>query len=457
MILQLLDFFLWIARIHGIMKKDEIFKLVKDYYQQEFAGKKFVPGQSLVPSSGKVFDEDELINMIDSVLEGWWTDNRYVADLEKRLAEYVGVKYCALVNSGSSANLIAFASLTSPGIKDKRIKEGDEVIAVAVSFPTTINPILIYKCVPVFLDVDLKTCEIDVSRLEEALSEKTKAVFIAHTLGNSFNVKAVREFCEKHNLWLIEDNCDALGAEYEGQKTGSFGDMSTVSFYPAHHITTAEGGAVFTDSPVLNMIVRSIRDWGRDCWCGTGKDDTCCKRFGWKLGELPHGYDHKYVYKHIGYNLKMTDIQAACGVAQMDKLDSFVAKRRENYEILRGKLSEFSEYFDFVEATEGCSPSWFGLVITLKDGCGFERRRLIEFLTEKKIGTRLVFAGNITKQPYFSMHAVDYRVVGNLKNTDKIMNDTFWIGLYPALGKEHFDYVRDCFEEFISSKKVTYA
>lgn len=436
--------------------KEDIFQLIRQYYKNNYTEKVFVPGESSVPPSGKVFDEDELIRMVDSVLDGWWTDGKCAAELEKMLAEFVGVKHCALVNSGSSANLLAIASLTSPRLQDKRIQPGDEIITVAAGFPTTINPILVYGCVPVFLDVELNTCEIDVSKLEEALSDKTRAVFVAHTLGNSFNVTAVKTFCEKHNLWFIEDNCDALGTEYKGKKTGSFGDMSTVSFYPAHHMTTAEGGAVFTNSPVLDLIVRSMRDWGRDCWCPTGKDNTCCKRFGWKLGDLPHGYDHKYIYSHIGYNLKMTDIQAACGIAQMGKLAGFAAKRKENYKLLMEKLSEFSEYFDFAEATEDCEPCWFGFIITLKDGCGFERKRLIEFLTEKKIGTRLVFAGNITKQPYFKTHNIEYRVVGDLKNTDKIMNDTFWIGLYPALNEDHFNYVRDCFVEFMEHKRKEY-
>ena len=436
--------------------KEEIFKLVEAYCKSNFGDKTFVPGQSAVPPSGKVFDEEELVNMVDSVLEGWWTDGKCAAELEKQLAEYVGVKHCVLVNSGSSANLLAFGALTSARLQDKGIKPGDEVITVAAGFPTTINPVLIYGCVPVFLDVDLNLCEMQVEKLEEALSEKTKAVFVAHTLGNAFNVKAVKAFCEKHNLWFIEDNCDALGTEFEGQKTGSFGDLSTVSFYPAHHMTTAEGGAVFTNSAVLELIVRSMRDWGRDCWCPTGKDNTCSKRFGWKLGGLPYGYDHKYMYSHIGYNLKMTDIQAACGLAQIKKLKAFTEKRKENYRMLREKLGEFEKYFDFVEPTEGSDPSWFGFIITLKDGCGFERKKLIEFLTSKRIGTRLVFAGDITKQPYFKTHNVQYRVVGGLENTEKIMNDTFWIGLYPALGEEQFDYVKECFKEFIEERRNEY-
>lgn len=435
------------------MSDQSIRDFVTQYYQNNFPEKKFVAGESSIPPSGKVFDAEEMIAMTESVLEGWWTDAHFSQEFEQMLCDYIGVKFASFVNSGSSANLLAFAALTSPMLKERQLKPGDEVITVAAGFPTTVNPIITYNCIPVFVDVELETGEIDCNMLEEAHSDKTKAVFIAHTLGNTFNIKAIKEFCEKHNLWLIEDNCDALGAEYDGKRTGQFGDISTISFYPAHHITTAEGGAVLTNDPKLNKIIRSFRDWGRDCWCPTGKDNTCGCRFTWKLGTLPRGYDHKYIYNHIGYNLKATDIQAACGVAQMKKVDSFVKKRRENHNLAKEILSEFSEYFIFAKATENSNPSWFGFLMTLTEKCNFERQELLTYLTEKKIGTRLLFAGNLTRQPYFVNHDIPHRIVGDLKNTDYIMNNTFWIGVYPALGKEHYEYIRDCLREFISKNQ----
>lgn len=427
----------------------QIKELIKQYYGKNFINTEFKPGKSMIPASGKVFDEQELIMMTEAVLKGWWTDGEYAQKFEKALADYIGVRFVSLVNSGSSANLVAFATLTSHLLKDRRIQEGDEVITVAAGFPTTLNPIILYKCIPVFVDIDLETCEIDTSKLEEALSKKTKAVFIAHTLGNTFDARTIKKFCEKHNLWLIEDNCDALGAEYENKKTGTFGDISTVSFYPAHHITTAEGGAVVTNDILLNKIIRSIRDWGRDCWCPTGKDNTCKQRFNWKLGHLPRGYDHKYIYSHIGYNLKMTDIQAACGLAQIKKLDQFVEKRRENYALAKEKLEKFKDIFSFVRPTLHSNPSWFGFIMTIKEKARFTRRELLKFLDDRKIGTRLVFAGNIIKQPYFIDNKIPYRIVENLKNTDVIMNNTFWIGVYPALEEKHYNYIRDCIGEFL--------
>lgn len=435
------------------MPTEGIKQLITDYFQKNFADKKIVPGEDYISPSGKSFDEQELIAMTESVLEGWWTDSHRSLEFEKMLCRYTGVKFATFVNSGSSANLIAFASLTSPLLKDKRLKAGDEVITVAAGFPTTINPIILYQCVPVFLDIELETAEIDCEKLTEALSAKTKAVFIAHTLGNTFNVQKIKEFCVKNNLWLIEDNCDALGAEYDNQKTGGFGDIATISFYPAHHITTAEGGAVLTSDPLLNKIIRSIRDWGRDCWCPTGKDNTCGCRFTWKLGNLPRGYDHKYIYNHIGYNLKATDIQAACGIEQMKKVDFFVKKRRENHAIAKQKLSVFADYFLFAEATPNSNPSWFGFLMTIKENCNFDRQELLQFLEAKKIGTRLVFAGNITKQPYFVSHNIPHRIIGELKNTDIIMNNTFWIGVHPSLNAEHYEYIKNTIGTFIDEKK----
>lgn len=431
------------------MSDESVKNFVRAEYKKRFPSKDFVPGETFIPVSGKIFDAKELEYGVSAVLEGWWTEGKWNSKLEKGLADYIGVKFCSTVNSGSSANLVAFASLTSYLLKDRRLKSGDEVITVAAAFPTTINPIISYGCVPVFIDVDIKTMEIDVSRLEEAYSDKVKAVFIAHTLGNTFNVKAVKEFCNKRNLWLIEDNCDALGSKYDGKRTGGFGDISTLSFYPAHHITTAEGGAILTNDPLLNKIVRSIRDWGRDCWCSTGKDDTCKNRFNWKLGELPLGYDHKYVYSHIGYNLKMTDLQASIGVAQLEKLEKFGKRRRENYKKLRLLFSRFADYFDFVEPTDGADPSWFGFILTIKRGAPFVRKDFLEYLTENKIGTRLLFAGNIVKQPYFLNNEINYRIVGNLENTDVIMNQTFWIGVFPGITDEMISYIFEVFSKFL--------
>lgn len=430
------------------MRKD-LEEIIREDYQERFPKKEFVPGESVVPVSGKFFDEQELLRMTEAVLEGWWTEGHMTKEFEEKLAQYIGVKFCTTVNSGSSANLVAFSALTSTLLGERRIREGDEVITVAAGFPTTINPIIQNGCIPVFVDVELETLSIDVSQLESALSKKTKAVMVAHTLGNPFNVEVVRSFCKQHKLWFIEDNCDGLGSEYDGQRTGSFGDISTLSFYPAHHITTAEGGAVFTNNALLNKIIRSFRDWGRDCWCATGKDNTCGIRFGWKLGNLPKGYDHKYTYSHIGYNLKMTEIQAACGLAQIEKLSSFIEKRRGNYRLLREKLEKFSQYFSFVEAIEKSDPSWFGFLITVKDGAPFSREDFLRYLNEKKIATRLLFAGNITRQPYFVNYDVAYRKIGELKNSDKVMTDTFWIGTFPGITEDMIEYIEKSFGEYI--------
>jgi CDP-6-deoxy-D-xylo-4-hexulose-3-dehydrase len=355
-----------------------------------------------------------------------------------------------LVNSGSSANLIALKTLTSLKLKERRIKPGDEVITVAAGFPTTINPIIQCNAVPVFLDIDIPSYNIKIEDLEKALSAKTKAVMIAHTLGNPFNVKKVTEFCKKHNLWLVEDNCDALGSKYNGKFTGTFGDIASSSFYPAHHITTGEGGAVYTNNSALYHIARSFRDWGRDCWCATGHDNTCKKRFKWQLGKLPFGYDHKYIYSETGYNLKMTDIHAALGVAQMDKLNIFIAKRRENFSYLLSKMAEFKKYFILPEETLGTEPSWFGFLLTIKDS-SINKNDLMQYLNDNGIATRLLFSGNITRQPYFVDQKISYRQIGNLENTDRAMNDTFWVGVYHGLSKGHLDYMVGKFREYFAS------
>jgi len=429
---------------------EKFIQCISEEYSKRFPETKFTPGQSLVPVSGKVFDEKELLLMTEAVLEGWWTEGKYSEQLESKIASYVGVKHCTLVNSGSSANLLALTALTSAKLSEnKRLKQGDEVITVAAGFPTTVNPIIQNGLVPVFVDVGLGFYNPSLESIKKAYSDKTKAIFIAHTLGNPYEVDEINKFCQEKGLWLIEDNCDALGSEYKNKKTGSFGHISTLSFYPAHHITTAEGGAVLTNDPLLNKIVRSLRDWGRDCWCPTGKDDTCKKRFGWKLGDLPRGYDHKYIYSELGYNLKMTDIQAALGLAQTEKLDNFVSKRKENFKFLMERFKKFEKYFILPQKLPEADPSWFGFLLTIKENSGIDRTELLKYLNEKKIGTRLLFAGNIIKQPYFVDNRYGYRVAEELKNTDYVMNSSFWIGLGPMITKEMIDYVAECFEKFI--------
>jgi len=432
------------------MNKDLKNELMKEF-QARFPAREFIPGQSPIPVSGKIFDEKEMLKITEAALDGWWTEGRMNKEFEEKLAEYIGMKFCSSVNSGSSANLLALAALASHLLGEKRIKPGDEVITLAAGFPTTINPIIQAGCVPVFVDIELETLSIDVEELKKAISKKTKAVMIAHTLGNPFDIDEVKKICKEHNLWLIEDNCDGLGSMYKGKRTGSFGDISTLSFYPAHHITTAEGGAVLTNDPILHKAVRSIRDWGRDCWCPTGHDDTCKNRFNWQLGKLPRGYDHKYVYSHIGYNLKMTEMQSALGLAQLEKLEGFVEKRKENFNSLREGLKKFNEYFDIVEPAKGSDPSWFGMLITLKTN-EFSREDLLKYLNSKKIGTRLLFAGNATKQPYFLNYEIGHRIVGDLKNTDYVMNNTFWIGVYPGINQKMIQYVVESFGEFINKK-----
>jgi CDP-4-dehydro-6-deoxyglucose reductase, E1 len=424
----------------------KIAALVDEYANLKYAKKSFEPGNTVIPPSGKVLDGDELKHMVEASLDGWLTTGRFNEAFEKRLAEYLKVKFLITVNSGSSANLIAFSTLTSPRLGERRIKVGDEVIGVAAGFPTTVNPIMQFGAIPVFVDIDIKTHNIDVSKLEAAVSPKTKAIMLAHSLGNPFNLKVVKEICEKYNLWLIEDNCDALGSRYDGKLTGTFGDIGTLSFYPAHHITMGEGGAVFTNNPELKLIAESFRDWGRDCYCAPGKDNTCGKRFCWKLGSLPEGYDHKYTYSHLGYNLKITDMQAACGLAQLDKLDSFIQIRRANFSYLKERLATCEEFLELPEATENSDPSWFGFLMTIKPNAGIRRVDLLSYLDQNKIGTRLLFAGNLTRQPY--MQGRNFRVSGNLENTDNVMNNSFWIGVYPGLSQEMLDFSVNKIESF---------
>jgi len=434
--------------------KQEILDKTKEYYelvhkpQQE---RTFVEGESRVNYAGRVFDETEMKYLVDSSLDFWLTYGDYSKKFEKQLADYLGVRWTFLVNSGSSANLLAFYALTSPLLKERQVKRGDEVITVAAGFPTTITPIVQYGAVPVFVDMELTNFNIDVTQLEKALSPKTKAIMIAHTLGNPFNIKAVKAFCDKHNLWLIEDNCDALGSTYEGKPTGTWGDIGTSSFYPPHHMTMGEGGATYTDNPLLKKIMLSMRDWGRDCWCESGVDNTCGKRFGMSFGSLPKGYDHKYVYSHFGFNLKVSDMQAAVGVAQLEKFPTFVEKRKENFQKLYDGLKEIDE-LTLLEKQPNSDPSWFGFMMTLKDDANFSRNEIVEFLEKNKIQTRNLFAGNILRHPLFDEMTIgeDYRVIGDLPNTDKIMNDAFWIGLYPGMGDDAIHYMIKKIKEFIN-------
>lgn len=424
----------------------EISSLVTKYSAELYKPKAFVPGETAVPPSGKLLGEEELQNMVAASLDGWLTTGRFNTKFEEGLAKYLGVRHCLSVNSGSSANLVAFSTITSPKLGDRAVKKGDEVIGVAAGFPTTVNPIVQFGAVPVFVDVDIKTHNVNADLIEAAITPKTKAIMLAHALGNPFNVVKVKELCDKHNLWLIEDTCDALGAEYNGQKCGTFGDIGTLSFYPAHHMTMGEGGAVFMNNTELKIIAESFRDWGRDCYCPPGCDNTCGCRFEQKHGDLPFGYDHKYAYSHAGYNLKITDMQAACGLAQLEKLDFFIQRRRENYAHLHKRLQSLTDFIDLPEPTPNSNPSWFGFPITLKDGADVKRVEVTRFLDDNKIGSRLLFAGNLLKQPYFK--DLEYRVVGDLTHTNKTMNDTFWIGVQPALTIEQLDFVCDKLEEF---------
>ena len=429
--------------------KDQILDLVDNYSEINFKNLEFIPGVSEVPVSGKVIGNLELKNMVEASLDGWLTTGRFNEQFEKKLASFLGIKCLLTVNSGSSANLVAFSTLTSPKLKERAIQKGDEVISVAASFPTTVNPIIQFGAVPVFIDVKIPTYNIDENLVEEAITKKTKAIMLAHTLGNPFNVQKIREICDKYNLWLIEDSCDALGSKYNDQNVGTFGDLATLSFYPAHHITMGEGGAVFTNSKKLERIAESFRDWGRDCYCEPGKDNTCNKRFGWQLGDLPFGYDHKYTYSHIGYNMKITDMQAACGLAQLESLEKFIKKRKENFDFLYENLKDLDNFLIMPEAEKNSDPSWFGFPLSLRESGKYNRNDLVQYLNESKIGTRLLFSGNLTKQPF--MKNINYKIHKSLNNTDFIMNNTFWIGLYPGLQEDHLKYVTTNIKKFFKS------
>ncbi|QXE20241.1 lipopolysaccharide biosynthesis protein RfbH [Clostridium sp. 001] len=434
--------------------RDDIINRARKFYNNKQSTNKFIPGKTYIPASGKVLDENDLANLIDASLDMWLTSGRYADMFEKKFSHFLNVKYCSLVNSGSSANLIALTALTSYKLGEKRLKPGDEVITVAAGFPTTVSPIIQNNLVPVFVDVDLKTYNIKTDDMEDAISDKTRAIILAHTLGNPFNLNVIMKLAKKYNLWIIEDNCDALGAEYNGKYTGTFGHISAYSFYPAHHITIGEGGAVVTNDLNLHNIIRSIRDWGRDCICPPGTDNFCGKRFSQQHGNLPFGYDHKYVYSHFGYNLKVTDMQAAIGVSQLEKLPKFIKKRRENYKKLYDGLKQFEEYLILPEPTENSSPSWFGFPITIKENSKFNRNGMIAFLEKNKIGTRLLFSGNILKQPLFTENDVRYKVIGNLKNTDIIMRNTFWIGVWPGIGDEQIDYMIEKIGSYLGTPGV---
>ncbi|MBV6396474.1 MAG: GDP-4-keto-6-deoxy-D-mannose 3-dehydratase [Anaerolineales bacterium] len=416
----------------------QIVELVGEYSAEAFPQKQFIPGESAVPVAGRVFDGADVQALVDSSLDFWLTAGRFADQFEREFARFFKMRHAILVNSGSSANLLALTCLTSPMLKDRQLKPGDEVITVATGFPTTVNPIFQNNLVPVFVDVDLPTYNIDVSQLEAARSERTRAVMIAHTLGNPFDLDAVTAFCRKHGLWLVEDCCDAVGATYNNQPVGRFGDAASVSFYPAHHITMGEGGAVLTDSPKLKKVIESFRDWGRDCWCKPGKDNTCGKRFDWQLGELPHGYDHKYTYSHIGYNLKLTDMQAAVGVSQLKKLPGFIEKRRENFHRLHQTLENLQDYFLLPQATPNSNPSWFGFPIYVRPEAPFTRDEVVRWLEAHKIGTRLLFGGNLIRQPAY--RGKNYRVVGDLARADEVMRRVFWVGVYPGLSAPMLDY-----------------
>ncbi len=432
----------------------QILDLAAQHFSETSHSGKFIPGVTPIPVSGKVIDGADISAVIDSALDAWFTTGRFAELFERNLARFVGVRSASLVNSGSSANLLALSALTSPKLGDRRLVPGDEVITVAAGFPTTVNPIFQNRLVPVFADVTVPTYEIDASQLEAARSERTKAVFLAHTLGNTFDLDAVCAFTRKYNLWLIEDCCDALGSTYKGRNVGTFGDIATLSFYPAHHITTGEGGAVLTDKPNLQTLIESFRDWGRDCWCEPGKDNTCGKRFEWQLGSLPCGYDHKYTYSHIGYNLKATDMQAALGASQLTKLPHFIARRKENYNHLKKALASFEDSLILPEATPHSDPSWFGFPIGIRENAPFKREDLIRSLEENRIGTRLLFGGNLVRQPAYL--GADFRISGSLRNSDFVMNNVFWVGVYPGLTSPMLDFVAERIAEFVSRSKAKY-
>ena len=425
--------------------KAEILKLVREYYSAAFGSSPFIPGETPIPYAGRVFDDDELACLVEAGLDFWLTSGRFADRFEHDFARFCGIRYAMLVNSGSSANLAALSCLTSPKLGERQLRPGDEVITLATGFPTTVNPIVQNQLVPVFVDVDLSTYNLDVTQLEAAYTERTRAIMVAHTLGNPFDLDAVTSFAKRRNLWLIEDCCDAVGATYKGKTVGTFGDLSTVSFYPAHHITMGEGGCVLTDDTILKTLVESFRDWGRDCWCAPGKEDTCGKRFGWKIGDLPEGYDHKYIYTHIGYNLKLTDMQAAVGVAQLQKLPAFIAARRQNFANLYEGLKDLEEFFVLPKATEGSEPSWFGFPLAVRKGAPFTRREVTQHLEARRISTRLLFGGNLVRQPAYLN--VPHRTVGKLPNADSVMENVFWIGVYPGLGRQAIEFILETFHQ----------
>ena len=431
--------------------REQILALVNTFHDLEFAPREFVPGETPVPVSGRVFDADELLHLVDASLDFWLTTGRYAKQFELQFARAVGVRHAILCNSGSSANLLAVSALTSKKLGERRLQPGDEVITVAAGFPTTVNPIILNGLVPVFVDVELGTYNLDVSQLEAALGPRTRAIMAAHTLGNPFDLDSVSAFAKEHGLWLIEDNCDALGSTYDGKLTGSFGDFGTLSFYPAHHITMGEGGAVLTNRPQLKLLLESFRDWGRDCWCEPGEDDTCGLRFAHQLGSLPHGYDHKYIYTHVGYNLKVTDMQAAVGVAQLAKLPTFVETRQRNWQLLRDGLAPYEDAFLLPQATHRSDPSWFGFPITVREEAPFDRNELVRHLEDRRIATRLLFGGNLTRQPAYE--DVEFRAVGELPNSDVVMNRSFWIGVYPGLTEEMIAFVVSEFARFVEARR----
>lgn len=433
----------------SVQKMDEILRqmahniVAKHYDIVHKKDEAFIPGKTYIRYAGRVYDAEEMNAIVDSALDFWLTAGRFAKQFEEEFARFLGVKHCILTNSGSSANLLAMSALTSPKLGERMLKPGDEVITTACAFPTTVNPIIQNNLIPVFIDVNLGTYNIQADKIEEALSEKTKAIFVAHTLGNPFDLDKVLSIAQKYNLWVIEDNCDALGSKYNEKYTGTFGHISTFSFYPAHHITMGEGGALVTNDTQLKILIESFRDWGRDCWCEPGHDNTCAKRFGWQLGSLPYGYDHKYIYSHVGYNLKVTDMQAAVGVAQLKKISDFIEARKKNWKLLHEGLEKYKGYFILPKATDNSDPSWFGFPLTIKKDAPFSRREIVSYLEENKIATRLLFSGNIIRHPSFEN--VSYRVYGELLNTDRITNDTFWIGVFPGLNKDHIEYILKIF------------